>query len=161
MNINDVLFSPHAWGCSGRGRGAQGRGGVFPTRVGMFRAMSLLCRVEACFPHTRGDVPQYNVGLTDDEMFSPHAWGCSCRPATKPMPTLVFPTRVGMFRNGLIKPARAFGFPHTRGDVPVYLSTYIDQIEFSPHAWGCSANGIAIKCAYTVFPTRVGMFRAF
>ena len=50
-------FSPHTWGCSAAMFAAAAFASLFPTHVGMFRALSGLPVVMQSFPHTRGDVP--------------------------------------------------------------------------------------------------------
>ena len=70
-------FSPHAWGCSEHRQPRRHRDGVFPTRVGMFRAPAHGVRQQVRFPHTRGDVPSGLHYESAPGMFSPHAWGCS------------------------------------------------------------------------------------
>ncbi len=56
-------FSPQAWGCSGRGRGARQAPHVFPTSVGMFLVKSVKIRYARGFPHKRGDVPNIRYYL--------------------------------------------------------------------------------------------------
>ncbi len=92
------LFSPHAWGCSACRRPDRRTGEVFPTRVGMFRAIPTRSSRRWCFPHTRGDVPEELIMPPGARRFSPHAWGCSAGTAYRARIADVFPTRVGMFR---------------------------------------------------------------
>ena len=113
----------------------------------------------ASFPHTRGDVPLPEKGRYTGSSFSPHAWGCSALRLAVLRYFLVFPTRVGMFRPRLCARCSADGFPHTRGDVPDCDETPRTREQFSPHAWGCSADLVALWRRGLVFPTRVGMFR--
>ena len=72
---------------------------------------------------------------------------------------IVFPTRVGMFRNIFPPRGDLVGFPHTRGDVPRCAAEIAARLEFSPHAWGCSVDRLLWPPPTPVFPTRVGMFR--
>src|SRR5690606_12047518 len=50
--------------------------------------------------------------------------------------------------------------PHTRGDGPLNDFVRFDRLEFSPHAWGWSAERGFFEALRGVFPTRVGMVRA-
>ncbi len=156
---NAFWFSPHAWGCSALSPSSGLTHTVLPTRVGMFRSGSCLCRYYLSSPHTRGDVPRMVCPLVHLPMFSPHAWGCSERMARRAGRPSVLPTRVGMFRGLISGAASWWGSPHTRGDVPfsVYLKHAIGT--FSPHAWGCSVLVVLILPLKRVLPTRVGMFR--
>ena len=92
------LFSPLAWGCTGDSFENLTLVGVFPTCVGMYRALTLRAISSAGF--------------------SPLAWGCTEVRHVRHRGVVVFPTCVGMYR------AEAFGltgrkcFPHLRGDVP-------------------------------------------
>ena len=51
------------------------------------------------------------------------------------------------------------GFPHTRGDGPLWICEFRFSELFSPHAWGWSVAGPCFGLWYRVFPTRVGMVR--
>ncbi len=135
-----VVFSPHAWGCSGNRHGRGARHDVFPTRVGMFRV--------------------HGVHRRDDAAFSPHAWGCSELEKEKRHGSNVFPTRVGMFRTAPRPRQCPSSFPHTRGDVPTFSTLSAPSSTFSPHAWGCSVHLQGRRRIQGVFPTRVGMFRS-
>jgi hypothetical protein len=52
-----MMFSPHAWGCSGKRPEGAWPDSVFPTRVGMFRRWRRSKAMRNRFPHTRGDLP--------------------------------------------------------------------------------------------------------
>jgi len=93
-----VLFSPRAWGCSAGGDLVQIQNTVFPTRVGMFRFFAASFIHSGRFPHARGDVPSWTETAGGIEEFSPRAWGCSEIRLIRYRATMVFPTRVGMFR---------------------------------------------------------------
>ena len=100
MTMSDLCgkFSPRAWGCSVTPESRCQAHRVFPTRVGMFRHGRSVAPTPICFPHARGDVPNFVTIPSGSTMFSPRAWGCSvCRRNALP-PGRVFPTRVGMFR---------------------------------------------------------------
>ena len=133
-----ATFSPHAWGCSVLPVCRRRTLRVFPTRVGMFRSATPCAPHSQSFPHTRGDVPRSLSPRTRRGPFSPHAWGCSVHAAARSRYTVVFPTRVGMFRATRRRRAARRCFPHTRGDVPRSQWTISFIISFSPHAWGCS-----------------------
>ena len=50
------------------------------------------------------------------------------------------------------------GFPHTRGGVPDIVILDSDQLEFSPHAWGCTVHIIGTLFNVVRFPhTRGGV----
>ena len=108
----------------------------------------------------RGDVPNLHFGAPAFLPFSPHAWGCSDNGVGAIRNHLVFPTCVGMFRDGGVQPPDAPRFPHMRGDVPEALDRAHDALKFSPHAWGCSGAAVPVPVRVRVFPTCVGMFRA-
>ncbi len=92
------LFSPPAWGWTGRRIGRAGFQGVFPTRVGMDRDETIDSYREVSFPHPRGDGPPYADLLDAIASFSPPAWGWTgIRPWHRHRGN-VFPTRVGMDR---------------------------------------------------------------
>ncbi len=98
MPMVGIEFSPHAWGWSaavGRGRGSPR---IFPTRVGMVRAVRLHGVAVFNFPHTRGDGPLCQLGNNISSQFSPHAWGWSLFTPLAIAEAIIFPTRVGMVR---------------------------------------------------------------
>ena len=152
-------FSPHAWGCSGVSRFSCHRRGVLPTRVGMFLPRVRALLGEFCSPHTRGDVPVYDLPGRGGEKFSPHAWGCSDLRRAAHRQGHVLPTCVGMFRRHYYTIHLLFGSPHMRGDVPFNCPGRASGGTFSPHAWGCSAVEELYKGRPVVLPTCVGMFR--
>src|SRR5271157_406738 len=71
------VFSPRAWGWSGRLRSQPGSFSVLPTCVGMVRPDREDQAFRACSPHVRGDGPIGVVQLADRHPFSPRAWGWS------------------------------------------------------------------------------------
>ena len=152
-------FSPHTWGCSGRGSGRTARRSVFPTHVGMFRSQIPTIVSSFGFPHTRGDVPMPSTRARSALMFSPHTWGCSASALAYLVPIDVFPTHVGMFRTASASRPQNRRFPHTRGDVPHLELLLEDAVQFSPHTWGCSSRPPRHRGGPVVFPTHVGMFR--
>ena len=115
-------FSPHAWGWSALGTITPVSGKVFPTRVGMVRRSTPTAGCYGSFPHTRGDGPNGWQNNSTTGKFSPHAWGWSAGPKSACGNRPVFPTRVGMVRLGQKKDRLLAGFPHTRGDGPLFES---------------------------------------
>ena len=73
---------------------------VFPTRVGMVRRRVRNDPRHSRFPHARGDGPAILAHVEDMDLFSPRAWGWSGKLRALRGYLLVFPTRVGMVRNG-------------------------------------------------------------
>ena len=65
-----------------------------------------------------------------------------------------------MFRSSWKRQSPSSSSPHPRGDVPESVLNDLRQIEFSPPAWGCSANMTNTIETPDVLPTRVGMFRS-
>jgi hypothetical protein len=160
IKSNCSRFSPHAWGWSDCGYIHGWNHRVFPTRVGMVRHDRWRSDLPQCFPHTRGDGPKKKLDAANRHTFSPHAWGWSAVTMQRNDSIRVFPTRVGMVR---VHPGRwrpGAGFPHTRGDGPQWSRAGIMYAQFSPHAWGWSAQIRHLHSNECVFPTRVGMVRA-
>ena len=98
LEAADITFSPHAWGWTEGEFETVETDIVFPTRVGVDRAM----------------YEKQHIAVA----FSPHAWGwtvliCYCRVAN-----VVFPTRVGVDRNVSVCINSIWSFPHTRGGGP-------------------------------------------
>ena len=115
--------------------------------------------ITRAFPHPRGDVPEALAASNAERDFSPPAWGCSVSYRIEYSAPALFPTRVGMFRASWTRAKSSGAFPHPRGDVPRMAFETEQNINFSPPAWGCSANSIRLRQPDTLFPTRVGMFR--
>ena len=132
---------------------------VFPTLVGMFRAVFDLHKANECFPHARGDVPAIATGALLALAFSPRSWGCSGEGHHPGCRERVFPTLVGMFRTLAFQGRHDARFPHARGDVPDERRSDIVDGGFSPRSWGCSDERRSDIVDGGVFPTLVGMFR--
>jgi len=84
----------------------------------MYRILTGVNNLYRGFPHTRGDVPNYTHSGRGVSVFSPHAWGCTAAVLRYLRDGGVFPTRVGMYRDGDAVCEPVVRFPHTRGDVP-------------------------------------------
>ena len=119
------MFSPHAWGWTGKTDAWCVEPDVFPTRVGVdLVARSKLIPIGS-FPHTRGGGPlnegyliHYGrvfptrvgvdllpaLSLASISAFSPHAWGWTYRASPEFWSRKVFPTRVGVDRASLPVP---------------------------------------------------------
>ena len=124
----------------------------------MFRLKKMTSPSILSFPRVRGDVPNLLIMTLAKTQFSPRARGCSgtadqCEDCIK-----VFPACAGMFR----RPSRNTGpisrFPRVRGDVPLVLTTYLGEYEFSPRARGCSLMMQLVGSVMRVFPACAGMF---
>ena len=88
----------------------------FPTLVGMNRQTSQFQGLGSGVPHARGDEPQINdaVGQNDEE----------------------FPTLVGMNRQHHRNTAIVLRVPHARGDEPVNPAIADAPLLSSPRSWG-------------------------
>ncbi len=93
-----VTFSPQAWGCTVSSADNRRRREVFPTGVGVYRAMLPGLRRPFRFPHRRGGVPP-DFHISADALY-------------------VFPTGVGVYRVSLAPMPILASFPHRRGGVP-------------------------------------------
>ena len=154
-------FSPHARGCSPDKNLTGFTQQVFPACAGMFRRKSWLFAAPPSFPRMRGDVPLKSWENIKQQMFSPHARGCS-RPVVDPvLAGVVFPACAGMFRAHRIFVASNRCFPRMRGDVPRYALAPPSLAGFSPHARGCSPQVVHDVLFVQVFPACAGMFRGF
>ena len=92
-------FSPLTWGCSDAIASGVLPSFVFPTHVGMFRAIIMRIAIGGSFPHSRGDVPSVFGRFYDTAEFSPLTWGCSVQVCYCNCFCFVFPTHVGMFQS--------------------------------------------------------------
>ena len=110
------------------------------------------------FPRMRGDVPGQEASGTEIEMFSPHARGCSSSLNATPVRASVFPACAGMFLWHPLVCMCTSGFPRMRGDVPIGFPDRHTQVVFSPHARGCSWQGLDMSSSTQVFPACAGMF---
>ena len=70
-----------------------------------------------------------------------------------------FPTRVGMARRAEILRILETGFPHPRGDGPMFTMPVDQVLAISPPAWGWPAVELTTEYLTADFPTRVGMAR--
>ncbi len=92
---------------------------------------------------------------------SPRPWGCFSASHPSPHHSLVFPTPVGVFPSGGGGAMRIEGLPHARGGVSAKLTSPLAHGGSSPRPWGCFSEAISVVYAIWVFPTPVGVFRAF
>src|SRR5690606_1725734 len=91
---------------------------VFPTPVGMDRGLSGCASLGVGFPHARGDGPETAVVDQFLVSFSPRPWGWTVRLLRPSLRFEVFPTPVGMDRDGGESGFHRVSFPHARGDGP-------------------------------------------
>ena len=131
------MFSPHAWGWTGRRQGHADCANVFPTRVGVDRRFGQKNVPGLRFPHTRGGGPYQACGRASS--------------------SFVFPTRVGVDRQPVAVERLCPGFPHTRGGGPSGFLPDSVKTAFSPHAWGWTGCPNSSRPSSDVFPhTRGG-----
>ncbi len=155
----EALFSPPAWGWSGRPVHRPSRASVLPTRVGMVRHFRRGQSRRSGSPHPRGDGPRTRSFWGPDCMFSPPAWGWSGNGNEERRGVEVLPTRVGMVRQNGTSSSKFSGSPHPRGDGPGCTTCRPNRGRFSPPAWGWSALLGRTASNLRVLPTRVGMVR--
>ena len=89
---------------------------MFPTPVGMNRALRKGAKRTVSVPHTRGDEPNGS-----------DVW---------PKKLRVFPTPVGMNLSGQQDVLALARVPHTRGDEPLSGRWPLAAAPCSPHPWG-------------------------
>jgi len=95
-----VAFSPQAWGCTDVEPQKLMIVDVFPTGVGVYRRSRRHLIERYRFPHRRGGVPTYDYMEKMVAKFSPQAWGCTEPHGHVAGLRIVFPTGVGVYRNG-------------------------------------------------------------
>ena len=134
-------FSPRAWGWTAYTWPACPRRVVFPTRVGVDRVLAVMSKSE--------------------KKFSPRAWGWTAAAGNVKLIEAVFPTRVGVDLATLPIVPWARSFPHARGGGPTSRPLSRSGGPFSPRAWGWTALAVATGAQNGVFPTRVGVDRAY
>ncbi len=91
----ELVFSPPAWGWSGRTVTLDEPAKVLPTRVGMVRARPPRNCSPPSSPHPRGDGPPHKSSPAVWPKFSPPAWGWSGENRNVGHVLRVLPTRVG------------------------------------------------------------------
>ncbi len=155
-----TLFSPRAWGWSGRAPEIDNPITVLPTCVGMVLDSNFRSRCSLRSPHVRGDGPRKGgVHNSSTWTFSPRAWGWSAVSSRRRIwvrrsphvrgdgpqhlvPLVanasVLPTCVGMVRIQSRRAPAETRSPHVRGDGPDYNDTGVNSVKFSPRAWGWS-----------------------
>ncbi len=151
--------SPQAWGCFDIIVSRDGWGYVFPTGVGVFRTAKRRGRGVQSLPHRRGGVSPTFVLSYWTLWSSPQAWGCFAMLTWVLRHDWVFPTGVGVFRDGKTIAIQQFGLPHRRGGVSQRSPSASALRVSSPQAWGCFALVKAVAWLDCVFPTGVGVFR--
>ena len=152
-----IACSPHAWGWTALPAHSHDAGRVFPTRVGMDRVRGRATAAARGVPHTRGDGPVGGSELWQVVLCSPHAWGWTAWLVSQGSSGWVFPTRVGMDRDGRMAQTKVHRVPHTRGDGPPRVNEQLWEVKGSPHAWGGTVESRWAGWWGGVFPTRVGM----
>ena len=157
--VGRSVFSPRPWGWSARGNARFPAPPVFPTPVGMVRAVHAARRALGSFPHARGDGPRVSIEFGCFNRFSPRPWGWSGVDNCGGYIGDVFPTPVGMVRPSATSRAGSTCFPHARGDGPFAWKFDSILTEFSPRPWGWSVVHVDFDEAMVVFPTPVGMVR--
>ncbi len=157
--ISPARISPRAWGWPVGREQRAGRFDDFPTRVGMARADRRASRQRTGFPHARGDGPDFPGNDLADVGISPRAWGWPEPEEIISLPSIDFPTRVGMARTRRKRPTQSARFPHARGDGPLGAGDMDAGEAISPRAWGWPVIQHPASLVPADFPTRVGMAR--
>ena len=153
--------SPRAWGWSAPPRSDATEHGLFPTGVGMVRPLTKSVPVGSALPHGRGDGPRRHSSHVCSSSSSPRAWGWSGH-STRPIPDqTLFPTGVGMVRRLRLGLTWGLPLPHGRGDGPKERENDNPSQHSSPRAWGWSDHGGQPWVDDDLFPTGVGMVRAY
>ena len=91
---------------------------VFPTHVGMDRALPDIPIEAQCIPHARGDGPTPCGDLAPTLPYSPRTWGWTEVDEGPRQVLEVFPTHVGMDRMFTASNDYENRIPHARGDGP-------------------------------------------
>ncbi len=152
-------FSPRTWGWTAIPATAPITTNVFPTHVGMDRAIDEGRVNLPRFPHARGDGPFYGPVYRWKLEFSPRTWGWTVSHEWGLDTFRVFPTHVGMDRVWIGRRFCGSGFPHARGDGPRWWRAARSRNTFSPRTWGWTGLRVGFAAPNRVFPTHVGMDR--
>ncbi len=91
---------------------------------------------------------------------SPHARGCSAPREVHRQGLRDVPARAGMLRKTPTGSRRTCRCPRTRGDAPRSRRTRSRRGAMSPHARGCSGDGVREAPPREDVPARAGMLRA-
>ena len=138
--MNSPNSSPRAWGSSADDQSDAVERHLFPTRVGIIRAMPLSCRSPTTLPHARGDHP--------------------CVLSSIGRVSGLFPTRVGIIRLRCCVWAVTRPLPHARRDHPYPGVLSDERAVSSSRTWGSSGAGNRGKHHGRLFPTCVGIIRS-
>ncbi len=154
-----MTSSPRPWGWSAAGEGADPRGAVFPTPVGVVRRHSR-CRTRlVSLPHARGGGPRHPLGHSSWRTSSPRPWGWSAAGEARGAGGEVFPTPVGVVRTTSRPRSPRPCLPHARGGGPGSAGGPLPPRASSPRPWGWSATRRSPAPTRPVFPTPVGVVR--
>ena len=134
-----LVFSPRSWGWSETTIGPLSARLVFPTTVGMVRRASRFWLLADCFPTTVGMVRTSSTCLAGGMSF-PHARGDGPIDALQTLHPGVSP--------------RSWGWSDDSADKPGVETVF-------PRSWGWSERGPLYGRILRVFPTLVGMVRAW
>ncbi len=147
-------FSPRPWGCTAAPLRLYDSQIVFPTPVGVYRAIRVSTARADRFPHARGGVPSAVMSAYNADPFSPRPWGCTATRRTVLGCRRVFPTPVGVYRRWRLRSDAVAGFPHARGGVPRRRTSFGLIGPFSPRPWGCTARYVLSLCWLWTFSPR-------
>ncbi len=86
-------------------------------------------------------------------------WGCTVLLSCYLLSYQVFPTHVGVYRDGESGLHSPVSIPHACGGVPVIANIKDAAEEYSPRMWGCTVSGLFLVLPLRVFPTHVGVYR--
>ena len=132
-----LVSSPRAWGCFLYVRSPSALKSVFPTCVGVFRALAEPEAAPDSLPHVRGGVSTLSPRMLRAALSSPRAWGCFRGILRFFRQGRVFPTCVGVFLLCVGIRSLMCCLPHVRGGVSVTHGRYVPSGMSSPRAWGC------------------------
>ncbi len=115
----DLVYSPRTWGCTEGRDPTLPRLCLFPTHVGVYRAVDGPRVGDRAIPHARGGVPM-RAGTEHHAVgYSPRTWGCTDQRHDAPRIRHLFPTHVGVYRTPRRGAWDRSAIPHARGGVPL------------------------------------------
>ena len=133
---------------------------MFPTHVGIARGACESARDSLHVPYACGDCASAPLPVAVEYRCSLRMWGLRGRLIGSCSRTVMFPTHVGIAREGIHPPSRLGHVPYACGDCAFTEARILDPSLCSLRMWGLRGNAGNRQPRAAMFPTHVGIARA-
>ena len=154
---SDHPSTPHARGSTLLHQGLIKYCKVYPACAGIHRLIDISDTDIESLPRMRGDPPQAEQQLAEEQRSTPHARGSTSLSLLIPPRILVYPACAGIHLKWCKQRGVEFRLPRMRGDPPRFRLKFRPVPMSTPHARGSTRPRRTGSCASRVYPACAGI----